>query len=39
MRSAIFPYLNNRRIEVKCNKVSEVLQKANGESAMKKQNK
>jgi hypothetical protein len=34
--SAIFACIKNERIEVKCNKVCEMLQKAYGESAMKK---
>jgi hypothetical protein len=36
MSSAIFAHLKNVRIEVKCNKECEMLQKAYGESAMKK---
>jgi hypothetical protein len=34
MSSAIFARLKNGRIEVKCNKVFEMLHKAYGESAM-----
>jgi hypothetical protein len=37
MCSAIFPCLKNGRIEVKWIMVCEMLQKAYGESAMKKQ--
>jgi hypothetical protein len=36
MSSVIFGYLKNGRIEVKCNKVCDMLQKAYGKSAMKK---
>jgi hypothetical protein len=36
MSSAIFACLKNGRIEVKCNKMCKMLQKAHGESAMKK---
>jgi hypothetical protein len=36
MSSATFARLKNGRIEVKCNKMCEMLQKAYGESAMKK---
>jgi hypothetical protein len=39
MSSAILACLKNGRIEVKCNKVCEVLQKAYGESSMKKKQK
>jgi hypothetical protein len=37
--SAIFAYLKTGRIEVKFNKVCEMLQKAYGESAIKKKQK
>jgi hypothetical protein len=36
MSSAIFACLKNGRIELKCKKVCEMLQKAYGESARKK---
>jgi hypothetical protein len=39
MSSAIFACLNNGRIEVKCNKVCEMLQKAYGETVVKKKKK
>jgi hypothetical protein len=36
MSSAIFACVKNGRIEIKCNKVCEILQKGYGESAIKK---